>query len=130
MSDQSTLNDQVTDSVAQIEKLIADNGGAQSKAIADQLTVHALSLAMQNAVAQQQHEYILKNAIVTAAAKAILKSNPEDALAFAEKALSGNDVVSTIAEIKDLMGEIDLETDKPNNTSAKGKKKANSEKQS
>ena len=130
MSDQSTLNDQVTDSVAQIEKLLADNGGAQSKAIADQLTVHALSLAMQNAVAQQQHEYILKNAIVTAAAKAILKSNPEDALAFAEKALSGNDVVSTIAEIKDLMGEIDLETVKPNNTSAKGKKKANSEKQS
>ena len=128
MSDQSKLNDQITDSVAQIEKLIADNGGAQSKAIADQLTVQALSLAMQNAVAQQQHEYILKNAIVTAAAKAVLKSSPQDALALAEKALSGTDVVSTLASIKDLLGEIDLEADDQNNTSAKGNKKTSSKK--
>ncbi len=74
--------------------------------IARQVMTHAVGLAMENAVSQQQQTYILRNAITTAAAKAILETSPEQALQFAKEALSGEDVVSSLSGLTDLLEKV------------------------
>ena len=93
-----------------------------------QIMVNAVGLAMQNVVAQQQQNYILQNAMTTAAARAMLESSlpPEDIMKFAKEALSGEDVVSTLSGLDDLMDKVSRQdqmkkTDKKT-TSSPGKK--------
>ena len=59
-----------------------------------------------NAVAQQQQAYILRNAVTTAAARAILQSSPEEALRFAREVLSSDDVAQTLERLGEVMGGI------------------------
>jgi hypothetical protein len=115
---EETINDQVTDSVAQIQAMVNGSNTEFSHGVSQQITVHAVGLAMQNAVAQQQEQYILRNAIVTAAANAILESNPIEAITLAEKILSGDDVISTISGLKDLLNEADSTAKKTTNKRA------------
>ena len=105
-----TINDQITDSVAQIQAMVNGTNTEFSHGVSQQITAHAVGLAMQNAVAQQQEQYILRNAIVTAAANAILESNPIDAITLAEKIMSGDDVITTITGLKDLLHDADSST--------------------
>jgi hypothetical protein len=58
---------------------------------------------MQNAVAQQQQLYILRNAVTTAAARSILDSSPEDALRFASEALNSDDIAQTLERLSALV---------------------------
>jgi hypothetical protein len=76
--------------------------GPQARGLADQLMAHAIGLAMQNAVAQQQQAYVLRNVMTTAAARAILESSPEEALRFARDALCGDDIAQTLERLGDL----------------------------
>jgi hypothetical protein len=101
---EDALNDQIADAVAQINRTIGEASESQARAMADQVMAHAISLAMQNAVAQQQQAYILRNAVTTAAARAILESSPEDALRFAREVLSSDDVAQTLERLGELMG--------------------------
>lgn len=71
--------------------------------MAQQIMTQSIALAMQNTVAQQQQLYTLRNAVTAAAARAIHDASPEEALRFAREALAGDDVVSTLASLKDLM---------------------------
>jgi hypothetical protein len=67
---------------------------------------HAVGLALYNAVAQQQQIYTLRNAVTTAAAKAILDSDPERALSFADEALTDRDVVATLSGLREVMQDL------------------------
>ena len=100
---ESAVNSQITDAVRQINATILGNAEALSQAMAQQIMTQSIALAMQNAVAQQQQLYTLRNAVTAAAARAILDASPEEALRFAREALAGDDVVSTLASLKDLM---------------------------
>lgn len=106
MSEPSTVNDQITDAVAQVRHLIAGFEDDAGKAIALQVLSHAVGLAIYNAVAQQQQLYTLRNAVTVAAVKAILASDPERALSFAEEALSDRDVVSTLNGLREVMEDL------------------------
>jgi hypothetical protein len=101
---EDAVNDQIADAVAQINRTIGEASESQARAMADQVMAHAVALAMQNAVAQQQQAYILRNAVTTAAARAILESSPEDALRFAREVLSGDDVAQTLERLGELVG--------------------------
>lgn len=103
MADNSSVNDQITDSITQIQKMLADDSGENIQAFSYQLMAHAIGLAMYNAVHQQQQRYILQNAITTAAAKAILEASPEKALKLAEEGLGGDSFTQTLSELKAMM---------------------------
>jgi len=103
MADDTPVNSQITDAVAQVNETVGGSSESLARAMADQVMAHAIGLAMQNAVAQQQQSYILRNAVTTAAARAILEANPEDALRFAREVLSGDDVVQTIDRLGELL---------------------------
>ena len=103
MADNTSVNDQITDSITQIQKMLADDSGENIQAFSYQLMAHAIGLAMYNAVHQQQQRYILQNAITTAAAKAILEASPEKALKLAEEGLGGDSFTQTLSELKAMM---------------------------
>ncbi|GAB3355775.1 RebB family R body protein [Lysobacter tyrosinilyticus] len=107
MAKETTVNSQITDAVSQVDAVVVGSAESQARAMADQMMAHAIGLAMQNAVAQQQQAYILRNAVTTAAARAILESSPEDALRFAREVLAGDDVAQTIERLGDLLGGMD-----------------------
>jgi hypothetical protein len=115
MADETTVNSQITDAVAQVNATVGGSSEALASAMANQIMAHAVGVAIQNAVAQQQHVYMLRNAITTAAARAILDSNPEAALQLAEETLKGNDLADTIERLNALL------TGKPAGESKSGK---------
>jgi hypothetical protein len=99
----NAVNDQIADAVAQVNETVGGASQSQARAMADQVMAHAVALAMQNAVAQQQQAYILRNAVTTAAVRAILQASPEDALRFAREVLAGDDVAQTLERLNGLM---------------------------
>jgi len=106
MADENSINDQIKDSVSQVQQAVLGVFESQGQAAAYQMMAHAIGLAMLNAVSNQQHAYILRNAITTAAVKATLESNPEEAIKLADKMLAGQDIVSTFSGLKDMMDDI------------------------
>lgn len=103
MTDNTSVNDQITDSITQIQKMLADDNGENIQALSHQLMAHSIGLAMYNTVYQQQQRYILQNAITTAATKAILEASPEKALKLAEEGLGANSFTQTLSELKAMM---------------------------
>jgi len=114
MAEDTTVNSQITDAVTQVTASVLGSSEAQARALADQVMAHAVGLAMQNAVAQQQQAYILRNAVTTAAARAILASSPEEALRFAREVMASDDVAQTLERLGALLGQ-------PNATGSKGR---------
>ena len=88
MSDTDSLNDQVTDALAQVQETLAGMQQPFASAAATQTIAHALGLALHNAVARQQHSHILRNALTTAAAMALLDGQGERAQAVLKLAES------------------------------------------
>ena len=89
---------------------------AFNRAVSHSVMAHAVSLAMQNAVAQQQQAYTLINATTTAATQAILDSKIEEAEAavrLARELLSPDRIVETLSGLKKLMDELELPAEPP-----------------
>lgn len=99
---QDHVNDQITDAISQVNRTIEGQAQAQARAMTDQVMAHAIGLAMQNAVAQQQQNYILRNAVITAAASSILRASPEEAMKFAREVLANDDVAQTLDHLGNL----------------------------
>lgn len=103
----SALNQQLLDSV--LQAAAAAGGDELGRAGAEQLTVLALGLAMQNAVAQQQQLYMLQNAASTALVKAMLDSGGQgashwsEALALVREAFSTAPIEATLARLEQLL---------------------------
>ena len=104
--DPTAVNNQITDAVSQTDETVRGSAKAHAQAMADQVMAQAIGLAMQNAVAQQQQSYILRNAVTTAAARAILESSPEEALRFAREVLANDDVAATLERLTKLMNDV------------------------
>ena len=102
-SSPDAINDQVRDSVLQLEALLGRQSGPFAQAAAYQTITHAIALGMQNAVAQQQHGHMLRTALTTAAAKALLEGRREEAeavLKLAESRLVNPDVGAELARLQ------------------------------
>lgn len=103
MADPTEVNSQIIDAVTQVNETVGGSSEALARAMADQVMAQAIGMAMQNAVAQQQQLYILRNAVTTAAARAILDSSPEEALRFASEALNSDDIAQTLERLSALV---------------------------
>ena len=73
------VNSQAVEGIQQVLKLIDEGRHPFAAAAASQTIAHALGIALQNAVANQQHCNMLRNALITAAAKALLEGRNEAA---------------------------------------------------
>jgi|GEM_PF-2520131 len=102
--EKTTVNDQVLDSVKELKAILgsSDYGDAFSY----QLMAHSVALAMQNTVHQQQQAYVLQNAATSAAVKAIMESDPKEAIELAKQGFSTTPLVDTLKELKGFMDEL------------------------
>lgn len=107
--DTGTLNDQVRDSVAQLQASLFGAHQPFAAAAAYQVVTHALGLALHNAVSRQQHSHILRTALTTAAASALLEGRTEQAeavLKLAESALANPSLDDEIGQLQRAMSNL------------------------
>ncbi len=96
------VNDQIRDAVRQAALLMEEAGRPFAQAAAAQAIIQALGLAAHNLVAQQQHGYLLRNAMTSAAARALLEGKREEAeavLKLAESRLVTIDVTEELGRL-------------------------------
>jgi Killing trait len=108
MSD-TAINDQIRDAVAQVQATLAGSEQTVVAAAVYQAITHVVVLALQNAVAQQQHGYILRNAMTTAAAQAILDGKREEAeaiLRLAESRLLVPNIADEVSALLAALGAV------------------------
>jgi len=103
MADNTTLNSQIADALEQINATLGGLDRGLITAAAYQTIAQAIALGLQNAVAQQQQAYILRNALTTAAATAILEGKKDEADAVLRLAESRMISPSFSTEIADLL---------------------------
>lgn len=99
-------NDQVRDSVRQVDALLRGQLAPFTAAVTFQALAQAVALGMQNAVAQQQHAHMLRSALTTAAARALLDGKREEAeavLKLAESRLVNPDVSEELAKLQETL---------------------------
>lgn len=101
-SSKSTVNSQIIDSIKQINELIKDQSG-DLKTVSDQVLTEAASMAMLNLVNQQQQMYMLQNTVTTVAVKAMLESNPEEAVKLMNSIVESNNIAKDLNELKNLL---------------------------
>ena len=102
----TAINDQISDSVSQVQQLLLDGDGSNVRAMSYQVMAHTIALSMYNTVFQQQQMYVLQNATTTAAITEALKSNPAEAVKIAQSAILDSDLTRTISQLKTLMDEL------------------------
>lgn len=106
------LNDQVKDAIAQLNAIFDGTDSRTFQVAAYQTFVHVVALAMHNAVAEQQQNQILRIALTTAAAKAILagrKDEAESILEITQSKLAGPDVAGLLAQVRQFIDAVGRE---------------------
>lgn len=89
--------------MASARKLLEDAGQNGFQFAAYQAAVGAMTLTLQNAVAEQQHAHIVRMAVTTAAANAILegrKTEADEILALATARLASPPLTELMAQIR------------------------------
>ena len=105
--DKELTNDQIADSIRQVTSMNLGSEAAVNQAITYQILTQAVGLAMHNAVAQQQHNYMLRNALVTAVAKALLETNPSEAIKLVDVAFGNDDIEGVLERLHGLMERVE-----------------------
>jgi Killing trait len=101
-----SINDQIRDSVEQINQLLQSGDSSTVRAMTYQIMAHSIALSLYNTVHQQQQMYILQNAVTTAAVQDALKSNPAEAIKLSQQVIADSDLTTTISRLKQLMDEL------------------------
>ncbi|HTB79772.1 MAG TPA: RebB family R body protein [Opitutaceae bacterium] len=106
-NDTDTLNGQIKDALEQLNASLPGMDRAFMAAASYQAIAHALALRLHNAVAQQQHDHMLRTALTSAAASALLDGKKEEAeavLALAESKLVKPSISEEITELRAALG--------------------------
>jgi hypothetical protein len=101
-TDNSELNSQISDALFQLNASVSGIDGGFTATATSQTIAQAIALALHNAVAAQQHAYILRNALTAAAANAILEGKRDEAEAILQLAESRTVSRSLSSEIAEL----------------------------
>ena len=108
MSDTTSINDQILDAVKALNTFSSDETAAFTAGLARQALVQSVVLAMQDAVAAQQRNYLLRQALTTSIAKHALEaSSAEEAMQIVEPHLAGDDIAKTLKDLSTLLEELD-----------------------
>ncbi len=106
MSDQDTLNDQIRDSLDQLQRTLVGIQQPVAAGASLQTVAHALGLALLNTVARQQHSHMLRNAMTAAAARALLDGRTDQAeavLKLAESPLVNPTFEAEVAQLRSAL---------------------------
>lgn len=95
----------IAEAVDEIANEIASGDSALGGEMSEQIKVHAIALAMYNAVAEQQRRAMLRNALAAATARALLESDPKEALRLFDMAVTSDDIVEALTGLSQLMDE-------------------------
>ncbi|MBR0783360.1 RebB family R body protein [Bradyrhizobium iriomotense] len=106
------LNDQIRDAVEQLNASLKGMAPNVPEAIAFQAMAHAVALALQNTVLQQQHDHMLRSSLTTAAAVSLLEGRRDEAeavLKLADEKLGGrlnlSEEIAKVGEVLKSIGE-------------------------
>jgi len=77
MVDDSSVNDQVTDSVTQNISLLTGSAASQGVGMVDVVSAETIGMFMHNAITSQQNSQLTSNASVTATCARMLSIQPE-----------------------------------------------------
>lgn len=111
----STQNDQVLDAIDQIQQSLTGLAQPVAAAAAFNMVTHALGLALHNAVARQQHSHMLRSALTTAAAAALLDGRTEQAqavLQLAESPLVNPTFEAEVGQLQQAVTNLRVELEK------------------
>ena len=100
------LNSQILSQIGEIDDALHNGERLILTAAAYQAIAQTMALSLQNAVEQQQHNNILRNAMTTAAANAILAGKKEEAeavLRLAESKLTNPSLTETVRDLKQAL---------------------------
>jgi hypothetical protein len=103
---ENLMNDQITDALNQLRAILDGADKSSVQVAAYQAFVHVLALAMHNAVAEQQHAHILRMAMTTSAANAILagrRAEAESILELARSKLVSPDLSDLLAHVRSFV---------------------------
>jgi hypothetical protein len=107
---ETAFNDQIRDAVEQVQATLAGSEQTVVTAGVYQAVAHTIALALQNAVAQQQNGYILRNALTTAAANAVLDGKKADAIfRLAESRLLVPNIAEEVNALLGALGSVNRE---------------------
>lgn len=112
-------NDQIVDAVRQVSALTLGADPAFQRALNYQVLTQAVGLAMQNAVAQQKQRYILRNALVTAAARRLLESDPAKVLGFLDEVHTSDETARVLSRLQEMMADVESRQGRPNRDRAR-----------
>lgn len=118
---ESQLNDQIRDALAQLQAILAGADSSVFQAALYQTFAHVVALTMHNAVAEQQQSNILRMALTTSAANAILagkKAEAEGILALARTQVAAPDLSGMLTQIRTIIEEIGRAAEAARPTSA------------
>ena len=108
----TNVNSQIVDAIRSMNILLKEAGNESLETIGNQVLIQAASLAMLNMVNQQQQLYILQNTVTTVAVKAMLESNPEEALKIMNATVNNSTIMNSFKEFEQLIKEISKSKEK------------------
>ncbi|SLN57812.1 RebB family R body protein [Oceanibacterium hippocampi] len=100
MATESYVNSQITDAVSQTNVAVVGEAPAEAIGALYQQMSHALGLALQNVISQQQHMHSITNAVTIAASKSLLASDPAQAVRIVNDFFTGNRVPEDLAALQ------------------------------
>ena len=104
--ERSCVNDQILDAVRALSAHADSELGDFALDLTRQAMVHAVVVAIQNAVAAQQRNYLLRQAVTASLVRHALEAPPETALKIIEPHLLCDDIAETLRKLKDLLDEV------------------------
>ena len=106
MSADTFVNSQVTDAVAQVGVKVLGDAPAEAVGILYQQMAHAVGLALQNVISQQQHMYTINNAVTIAASKQMLATDPAAAAKASQELLGNSAVPESLAALQEIVSKM------------------------
>lgn len=97
------VNEQITDSVTQVDTKVLGEIPAQTMGMLTHGMVQDQLRANQNATVQQQQSWVLGNAVLTMAVNKIMNLDPAEAVSMM-KAMTGNDLGQQMAQLVAAIG--------------------------
>jgi len=111
MSEDSYVNSQITDAIAQTSITVMGEAPAEAVGILYQQLAHSIGLALQNTIAQQQHTYSIHNAVTLAASRQLLTTDPAAAAKASQDLISGSAITDNLTALQSVVSQMSKKSD-------------------
>ncbi|MEH6474923.1 MAG: RebB family R body protein [Sneathiella sp.] len=103
MTEETYVNSQVTDAVAQTSMKVLGEAPAEAVGVLYQQMAHSIGLALQNVIAQQQHSYTIHNAITLAASRQLLTVDPIAAAKASQDLMEDSSITDNLIALQSIV---------------------------